>query len=66
MKRELYFAGGGGTGEVGRVSSSVFRLTLPFSLFGEAGVLLSIRGLALGLSLEPGAPLMRLSFKKGP
>jgi hypothetical protein len=59
--------GGGGIGEVGRVSSSLFGgLTLLFSLFGEAGAPLSVRGLALGLSVEPGASLMNLSFKKRP
>jgi hypothetical protein len=57
----------GGIVEVGGdVSSSVFGLTLPFSLFGEAGLVLSVRGLALGLSPEPGASVMNLSFKKGP
>ena len=57
----------GGIVEVGGgVASSVFGLTLPFSLFGEAGLLLSMRGLALGLSLKLGAPLGNLSFKKGP
>jgi hypothetical protein len=43
----------GGIFEVGGdVSSPALYLTLPFSPFGETGLLLSVRGLALGVSLE--------------